>query len=504
MGAIEEDDVNIDQSNSAEEDREILLRLAGITKQYGPTRALDGVNLAIPRGQITGLVGHNGAGKSTLMRVIVGITTPDAGEIEFGGTSLGTGYSLSTGRAAGIRIVFQELSLAPTLAVFENALVADPRLAGWGWRSRAKKKIRRALDEVFPGHGINARQRVEELTLAQQQMLEIALAIHDTGLNAKLLILDEPTSALAKNQADNLFAYLSSLRERGIASVLISHKLQDILGHTDRTVVMRDGRVVSEHETAGLDYDQLVTIMGGVVKEAGAERAASDREEAPLALTVRQLPDPRLADPRLVLRQGEIVGLSGLDGQGQNALLRSLWSNRRRRRYVDTSESLAFVTGDRATAGTFPLWNVGQNIGIGVLKQIAPLGFVDRRKEKDLIASWVDRLAVRGTASTPIVDLSGGNQQKALLARALASSARIVLLDDPLRGVDLETKQQVYRILRAEADRGRAFLWFTTENAELAECDRVYVMSRGSIAAELVGDAITEEAVIAASFEGLE
>lgn len=496
--------MNIDRKATAEGDPEILLRLAGITKQYGLTKALAGVDLILHRGEITGLVGHNGAGKSTLMRVIVGITAPDTGELRIGGTSFETGYSLAAARAAGIRIVFQELSLAPTLAVFENALVADPGLAGWGWRRRAKQKITRALDEIFPGHGINARQRVEELTLAQQQMLEIALAIHDTGENASLLILDEPTSALAKNQADNLFAYLRGLRERGVASVLISHKLQDILGHTDRTVVMRDGRVVSEHDTAALDYDQLVTLMGGVVKEARAERSITVAADAASVLTVRHLPDPRLTNPRLELRGGEIVGLSGLDGQGQNALLRSLWSNRRRRRFVETSDSLAFVTGDRATAGTFPLWDVGQNIGIGVLKQIAPFGFVDRRKEKDLIASWVQRLAVRGTATTPIVDLSGGNQQKALLARALASSARIVLLDDPLRGVDLETKQQVYRILRAEADRGRSFLWFTTENAELAECDRVYVMSRGSVAAELIGDAITEEAVIAASFEGID
>lgn len=496
---------------------EQLLELTGIAKRYGVTTALDGATLSVGHGEIVGLIGHNGAGKSTLMRVIIGLARPDAGTVTVagvpvsgGGDADGAEYSMSVARSLGIRIAYQELSLATDLKVYENVLLNAPSVAGRGWQKRSEQVLRSALDEIFPGHRIPLRQPVHRLSLAQQQMLEITAATLEFDEQFSLLILDEPTSALAREQAANLFGYLQKLKGRGISTVLISHKLHEILGNTDRVVVMRDGAVVSEQPTAELDHDRIVAVMGGV----GTPAAAAARARAGTAATdevllrTENVRDDRLRGVEVAVWAGEIVGLSGLDGQGQQHLLRHIWRHRRTRTRaghgVVLNSDIAFVTGDRTTAGVFPLWSVGQNIAVGVMRELSSRGVSRRAAERAVVEKWMSRLAVRGTADTPILDLSGGNQQKGLIARALASSARVVLLDDPFRGVDIETKQQVYRLLREEAGAGRSFLWFTTENAELAECDRVYVMAGGRVTAELAADEVTEDAVIAASFERVE
>jgi ribose transport system ATP-binding protein len=490
-----------------------VLELTGISKTYGVTRALADVSLTIPPGEIVGLIGHNGAGKSTLMRVIVGLTKPDSGSVRVGGEAAGGGYSMQESRARGVRIAYQELSLAPELKVFENVLIAAPAVAGWRWRRRSRQILRATLDEVFPGHRIPVRAEVRRLSLAQQQMLEITQAVLEVTGAFSLLILDEPTSALASEQAGNLFRYLKQLKSRGVSTVLITHKLHEVLGHTDRVVVMRDGRIVSEEATAELDHDRIVAVMGGVARQAGQTgqagpagqageaRAASRAGGGEELLSARGLRDQWLRDVSLTVRSGEIVGLSGLDGQGQQELLRHLWRNRRGKRSVRFRGGVSFVTGDRQTKGVFPLWNLSENIGVGVLPEIAPRGVIQRAREREIVAGWLKRLAIRGTPGTSIGALSGGNQQKALISRALAATSATVLLDDPFRGVDVETKQQVYQLMREEAGQGRGFLWFTTENAELGECDRVYVMSGGRISAELHADEISEEAVIGVSFE---
>ncbi|HEX8519790.1 MAG TPA: sugar ABC transporter ATP-binding protein [Pseudonocardia sp.] len=489
-----------------------LLRLDGIAKRYGVTTALDGATLAVERGEVVGLIGHNGAGKSTLMRVIVGLTTPDAGTVEVDGEPVGPGYSIQQARQRGIRIAYQELSLAPELSARENVLLSAPAVAGRRWQRRSEQLLREALDAVFPGHRIPLRRPVRELSLARQQMLEIAAATLAVGDPLALLILDEPTSALGRDQAANLFAYLATLRERGVSTILISHKLPEILGHTDRVVVMRDGAVVARQPTAELDHDRVVALMGGIGPStspggdaAAAVRSGGTADGEPLLVTDDVRGDG-LHGVSIAVRPGEVVGLAGLDGQGQQQLLQHVWRHRGAgwgragRRRVRLRAGAAFVTGDRVRAGVFPLWTVGQNIAVGVMRELSRGGVSQRAGERAVVERWMDRLAVRGTPGTPIPDLSGGNQQKALIARALASSARVVLLDDPFRGVDVETKQQVYRLLREEAAAGRSFVWFTTENAELAECDRVYVMAAGRVVAELAGEEITEDAVIAASF----
>lgn len=490
-----------------------VLEVRGAEKRYGNTQALAGVDLTVHSGEILGLVGHNGAGKSTLVRVLVGLTRPDRGEMVVGGVPVTGRYSLDIAREAGIRIVFQELSLCPTLRVFENAFVSQPSLAGWGWRKRSKRLISEQLDRIFPGHGIRVGRIVAGLSLAQRQMVEIAQATVRQGEPLHLLVLDEPTSALGAEPAQQLFRFLQQLRQtEGTSAIFISHKMREVLGNTDRVVVMSDGRVVGERDSKEASPDEVIALMGAVAAEGRegptpgrqAPTPRLDRPRGQVVVRADKLSTGPLQNVSLELRAGELVGLAGLDGQGQHELLLEVWRRRRRHRLragpVRVRLPVGYVTGDRQVAGVFALWSVGRNVSVGSLDNLSMAGWVRRAKEDDLINRWIRRLEIRGSAGAGILQLSGGNQQKALLGRALASKAQIVLLDDPFRGVDVMTKRQAYSLMREEAARGRSFLWFSTENAELLECDRVYVFHQGTVVDEFEGEEIREERIIASSF----
>jgi ribose transport system ATP-binding protein len=335
-------------------------------------------------------------------------------------------------------------------------------------------------------------------------MVEVAQASLHSDREPKLLILDEPTSALGKESADNLFRYLRHAVADGLSCILISHRIGEVLENVDRVVVMRNGKLVAERPTAELTEEEVIALMGATtVPTAQAEREALAGGAEPVVV-VNSLTTDRLRGVSLQARPGEIIGLAGLDGQGQRELLLDLWRSRRRlgHRAVRTRGRIAFVTGDRQAAGLFPLWPVIRNLSIAALFRLGKYGLINPKNERRLTAHWVQRLAVKGSLDTPVPDLSGGTQQKVLVARALAVGADIVLLDDPFRGVDVGTKREIYRLLRDEALDGRCFVWFTTENAELKECDRVYVFHEGRIVADLQGAEITEERVIAASFSG--
>jgi len=486
-----------------------VIRLEDVRKRYGHTIALAGANVDVREGEVMSIVGHNGAGKSTLVRVLCGLTQPQEGRIHVRGDDATASHSFATARRAGIRIAFQEFSLSPSLRVFENVLVAHAELAGWGWRKRAAAAIKRQLDEIFPGHGISARARVASLSLAERQMLEIARAAMPAGAPVRLLILDEPNSALGAHASEQLFAWVRRQREQGMGTILISHRLREVVAYSDRIVVMRDGAVVDDRPAAGTTREQIVDLMGQAMHEAAAASAPARtrlRALEPLAdegpaLELRGL---RLGGPRpidLTVGAGEIVGLAGLDGQGQRELLAELWRLRHRRRSaVHARGGLAFVSGDRQEAGLFKLWPITENVSLSALGDVSSGGLVRLGAERELAQGWAERLKVRGRLSDPVTDLSGGTQQKAVVARALASDARIVLLDDPFRGVDSGTKRDTYQLIHDEAARGRSFVWFTTENDELQECDRVYVLRNRVVVAELRAEEIREDRIVAASF----
>lgn len=475
-----------------------LLALREVSKRYGRTQALAGAALDVRPGEVVGLVGHNGAGKSTLMRVVVGITTPDSGSLELDGSAVDAGWSPSRARAAGVRIVFQELSLCRTLRVFENLLISRPGLSGRGWRGRARSLISDQLDEIFPGHGISPWARIDTLSLAQRQMVEIAQAT--LGDDVRLVILDEPTSALSRGASENLFRFIARQRQLGTSFVLITHRMGEVLENSDRIFVMRDGGVVADRPSGEVDEDALVSLMGGTLLKP-QERSAREDSEQEVIVSVDGLETAELHALNVTVRRGEVVGLAGLEGQGQQQLLAELWRRRRRARGgVTVRGRMAFVTGDRQNGGVFPLWSLALNVSIGSLRRVRQRGTVSTRSERRLAREWIERLAVRGTPGTPVLDLSGGTQQKVLIARALAAEADVILLDDPFRGVDVSARQDTYRLIREEASRGRSFLWFSTESRELEQCDRVYVLRSGAVVAELEGEEITEEHIISASF----
>jgi ribose transport system ATP-binding protein len=476
----------------------IVIEVEGVEKSFGAVRALGGVDLAIATHECVGLIGHNGAGKSTLMHVLAGTLTPDKAAIRVNDNAQ-PDYGVDLAHKLGIRCVFQELSLCPNLTVAENTRIVHPALRGFGWRRRAAMLIKDKLDEVFPGHGISPDAVVSDLAIGRRQMIEIARAFTVTSEPLRLVILDEPTSSLDGHTAAQLFAFIRRSVDAGLSCILISHLLGEILSTSDRVVVMRDGRVVTSGPTASFDRNKLVAAMGGTEAHADAV-AAPVQSTATVKVRIRpkRQPDGR----ELVAREGEVIGLAGLAGHGQTDLLLAVFDAAGRKTgQAEVTEPVALVAGDRQSDGVFPLWSIAENIGVRSLKRLRRGLLISTAAEDELAAQWQQRIKIRtADMRNSILSLSGGNQQKALFARALGSDARIVLMDDPMRGVDIGTKLDVYDLVRDEARTGRTFLWYTTEMDELSHCDRVYVFRNGVIVADLARSEVSEDSVIGASF----
>ena len=468
------------------------IRLDGVEKSFGAVRALAGVDLRVAAGECLGLVGHNGAGKSTLMHVLSGNLTPSAGELSVGGTKVAGTWNAASAQVHGIRCVFQELSLCPNLSVAENTRIVHGSLRGFGWKARASALIRAKLDEIFPGHGIIPDDEIADLPIGKRQMAEIARAFTVSDGALRLVILDEPTSSLDAVTAEQLLAYVKSETARGTAIILISHLLGEILSTAHRIVVMKDGTSVAERKASDFTRNTLVAAMGSEARDyqrAEARAATGD-------MRVKALPKTG-GRTALEARSGEIVGLTGLAGHGQTRMLLQIFAKHQ----AQVNGAQAFIAGDRQSDGIFNLWSIASNITVRSLRALRRSGLIDLRAEAALADDWKGRMAIRTPdVNNNILTLSGGNQQKALFARALASNAAIILMDDPMRGVDIGTKQEVYAMIRAQADEGRTFIWYTTEFDELSHCDRAYVFRNGAIAASLGADELTEEKVLQASF----
>jgi ribose transport system ATP-binding protein len=474
-----------------------IVGLSGVEKRYGAVRALDGVDLAVGHGERVGLVGHNGAGKSTLMQVLVGAVAADAGRIAVMGEVL-SGYSAARARQHGIRCVFQELSLCPNLTVAENVRIFHPALRGFGGEKKASRLIADMLERIFPGHGISPGDAVRDLAIGQRQMVEVARAFTTVDEPLRLVILDEPTSSLDARASAQLLAHMSRAAGEGIGIILISHVLAEVLGHVDRIVVMRDGRISAAGSAGEFDRQKLVRAMGG--EEIPQGRSSSVARERGGEICVRARPGH--GAKALVAHQGEVIGLAGLAGHGQTRFLRQVLQASSRGGETFRARPAAFVAGDRENDGVFPRWSILENMTIRSLKNLKQGALVSPAREKALADSWKDRMHVRTPGvEHSILSLSGGNQQKVLFARALASEAPIILMDDPMRGVDIGTRQDVYSLIRSEAQAGRCFLWYTTETDELLHCDHVYVFHAGAIVAELPGADVSEEKIIQLSFQ---
>lgn len=481
-----------------------LLEAEDIVKRYGATVAVDGTSIVIEPGEVVGLVGANGAGKSTLMRILSGVTHPDSGVLRVEGNPIQfSHYSPSAAKRFGLRVVYQELSLCTNLTVCENFFIEQARLfRGLRWRRKAREAARDALAAVFPGNDIDPSWEVGNLTVTQRQMVEIARAATDPDL--RLLILDEPTSSLDAESTSQLERWVGEYRARGISFIFISHRLKEVLRLSDRVIVMRNGRRTWDGASSAATEATLIQHMGGAAADDIAE------ERPPLAEALQGKPlvevdgynSGPLHDVRLAFRSGEIVGLAGLEGSGQRSLLQAVFRAAHRSvDHIHAPSRVAMITGDRAKEGVFPLWSIQKNMTITKTAWDGFLSQVGGKPEESGARTWYERLQVAGASlRAPILSLSGGNQQKVLIARALMANADVILLDDPTRGVDVGTKRQLYHLFAEVARQGKLVIWYSTEDDEFVECDRVVVFRMGHVVRELVGAEITKDRIIDASF----
>jgi len=464
-----------------------LVAASGLSKSYGGARALDGVDFAVAAGEIHALVGENGAGKSTLIKILGGAATPDAGTVTLDGRALPPGDPHAS-RRRGISIVHQEFTLVPELSVAENVFLGRERGRWVLARGEMRREVARLLDEL--GVALDPSARVRDLSVGGQQMVEIARAL---ATEARVLILDEPTATLSRVDAERLFALLGRLRARGLGIVYISHRLEEIFAIADRITVLRDGRLVVSTPAAGVTRAQLIRWMVG--RDVSEEFPARTPAPGTAVLDVRHLSaPPRFHDVSFSVREGEIVGLAGLVGAGRTSaalaiagalpytgdvLLRG--GRVRFRSPADAiTGGLAYVTEDRKARGIFPVLGVDHNITMTFLAAFAGHGLISRRRERAAAASQAREFDVRAAAlSQRAASLSGGNQQKMLLARYLLERRALVILDEPTRGVDVGARAEIYALMNRLTADGLAVLMISSDLPEVLGMSDTVVVLRG-------------------------
>lgn len=486
-----------------------ILELKKINKFFLHSQALNNVDLSIEEGECLGIVGHNGAGKSTLVNIITGTFGQTSGDFYLDGVLQDSTYDVLSANRKGIRVVFQELSLCPNLTVVENMRIFHPSLKGWGWRRRAEKTIMETMDAIFPDHGIKSNAVVEDFSLGDKQIVEIAKAFTVVDNPLRLIILDEPTSALDHHRSEQLTTFLKTLPEKKISCIYISHLLDEVLACTSRIAVMKDGVHVAGLRTKDATRQRIIELMGEArpktVKAASGGGAADGHETGVTGATFEQVPlviEAKSAgdEKRISVHEGEVIGLTGLAGHGQTKLLIELFDYKKNKDY-QIRGPVTFIPGDRQNDGVFALWSITKNTTLQVYNEMKGTFLINPKKE-DLVAdNWRKTIDIKtDSLKTNILSLSGGNQQKVLFARCLESKSPIVLMDDPTRGVDVGTKEEIYKLIIEEKRKGRSFVWYTTEMEELRYCDSIYVFKAGKILAKLAGDKVTEQEILKASF----
>ncbi|WP_340302564.1 ATP-binding cassette domain-containing protein [Roseobacter sp. HKCCD7870] len=477
---------------------DIRFAVRGIEKKFGSTKANQDISFSVAQGEIMGLLGANGAGKSTLIKIVCGVVTPDSGEATLDRAAIDlANYNPQVARKLGIRLVHQELSLCTNLSVSENFFLEMP---DFGKNPLATKQTfspiaKAAIENIFPDTEISPSTIVGDLSLAQQQMVEIARAAIDPEL--RLLILDEPTSSLDGPRAEQLHQYLKKISDTGVSVVFISHKIRDVLSLVDTVTVMESGKIVWSGATGDTNEEKIFSQMGGRSHDLRKTLDGDRRGSHGQVLFEFDTRDPVNATGNTIqLRAGEVVGLAGLEGQGQREALRNL---------LFDSKTSAFVSGDRRRDGIFPINSVIQNATVSAIAEMGLEVCYPEKKVGSKVLKWSDRVGLsKERLNDNILDLSGGNQQKALMVRALCTNQPVLLLDDPTRGVDSSVKREIYNVLQDIAESGRLVVWNSSEDDEFEQCDKVLVFSGGVIIKELDNTNFSKEAIIHASFSGVD
>lgn len=498
---------------------EVLLDIKGLEKTFPGVRALKGVNLTVNKGEIHALMGENGAGKSTLIKVLTGIYQKNGGTICFDGEEINARTPIEANEK-GISTIYQELNLVLFQTVYENLFLGrEPRTKfGSIDRKAMISEAKRILEEL--GIEIDVTRPLKNYSTAIQQMVAIARAV---SINAKLVIMDEPTSSLDTHEVQVLFRIIRQLKSKGISVIFISHKLDEIFEICDRLTVFKDGEYVGDYDIGELNQLKLISLMVG--KDTVELERKKQGYEFANAKVIAEMKDirqgMRLNGINIEIKQGEVVGLAGLLGSGRTELAQVLFGSG----MPDNGEifwwgekagihspadaikkGMGFCTEDRKTEGIIPHLSVRENITIALLPKLNSFGFVKTKEQDEIVRSYIDRLKIKTpTPEQAICNLSGGNQQKVLLARWMCMNPKLMILDEPTRGIDVGAKAEIEQLIQEFSKNGISVLMISSEIAELERnCDRIIVMREGRVIGELAGDQISQDKVMETIARGSE
>ena len=485
-----------------------ILEMSGITKTFPGVVALDKVDFSVREGEVHSLMGENGAGKSTLMKILTGVYGKDEGKIVFDGKEVNI-HSTIDAQHVGISTVYQELNMITHLSVAENIFLERyPYKRGFlvDW-----DKMFTQAQELLDGMQlkIDAKRILSSYGTATQQMVSIARAL---SLNCKMIVLDEPTSSLDTAEVEMLFNLIENLKKKGISIVFISHRLDEIFRISDRITVLRDGHLVGTYEVDKIEQQDLITKMIGhtVAQGKKTDRNYDGSNKQNIIELKNIFASPKLKDISISIKKGEIVGLAGLLGSGRTETAQVIFGYStpdKGTELIDGTQTLlkspkdglkkklAFCTENRREEGIIPNMSVRDNILLSSMQSISHNGFVNKKKGDEIVSDYINRFMIKTpSANQKVKNLSGGNQQKVILARWLATNPDFIIFDEPTRGIDVGAKKEVETLIREIADQGIGVLFISSEMTEMTRnCDRIYVMRDGKIQGEITGDNITQE-----------
>lgn len=492
---------------------ELLLQMSGVQKRFGGAVALQGANLSIRAGEIHALLGENGAGKSTMLKVLAGVHVNDGGTIKLGGKDFRTG-SPQDSIEQGIAVIYQEPSLFLDLTLAENVFIGRQpkkgRIIDWKFAQNEAKRLFKEL-----GVDLDPKRQARGLSIADQQVVEIAKAL---SMNANIILMDEPTAALSATEVERLMTVMKSLKAANKAVIFVSHRLDEVFAISDFITVMRDGATVSDNPVEKTDLQKVIKEMVG--RELTEMFPKTENKIGSVVLEVNDLTNPAyFRNISFNVKKGEIVALAGLVGAGRSEVARAIFGVDKYETgsvkingkalpagspVAAMKEKIALVPEDRRQQGLFMVAGVNRNISIESFTNLVDKGLINFKRERELTNTWKEKLSIKfSNQNDPVERLSGGNQQKTVLAKWLATDPDLLIVDEPTRGIDVATKAEVHRLMNQAASEGKAVLMISSELPEvLGMADRIIVMREGRQVAELSRKEATQEKIISAATTG--